>query len=94
MGMYSWDFDGFGGVQPQTRTPRLSVRCEYPDSGSPPSDVTFRLAPSYGIQDALQAHEWFLRMMQRHEQFEVETDRAEEWPMPFCTETVRLVVVG
>ena len=32
-------------------TPRLTVRCEYPGSGSPPSEVSFRLSPSYGIQN-------------------------------------------
>ncbi len=30
--MYSWGSFGFGSVQPQTRTPRLTVRCEYPGS--------------------------------------------------------------
>ena len=35
-----------------------------------------------------------VRMMQGHEEFEVETDRAEELPMPFWSETVRRVVVG
>ena len=28
-----------------------------------------------------------------HEEFEVETDVAGEWPVPFCSETVRRVVV-
>ena len=28
-------------------TPRLTVRCEYPDM--PPTEVTFGLSPSYGI---------------------------------------------
>jgi len=27
---------------------------------SAPSEVTFRLAPSYGIHDAREAHDWFL----------------------------------
>ncbi len=31
-------------------------------------------------------------MMREHEEFEVETDRAGEWPVPFCSETVRWVV--
>ena len=35
----------------------------------------------------------FLRMMREHEEFEVETDRAGELPMPFLSETVRRVVV-
>ena len=33
-------------------------------------------------------------MMQGHEEFEVETDRAEELPMPFWSETVKRVLVG
>ena len=92
--MCSWDIHGLGAVQPQTRTPRLSVRCEYPDSSMEPTCVSFRFSPSYGILTALEAHDWFLRMMQGHEEFEVETDRAEELPMLFYSETVRRVVVG
>ena len=38
------------------------------------------------------AHDWFLLMMREHEEFEVETDRAGEAPMPFWSETVRRVV--
>ena len=93
MGIYSWDWEGgFGGVE-LPRTPRLTVRCEYPDGSSPPSEVCFRLSPHYGIQDAREAHEWFLRMMAENEEFEVATDRVGEWPMPFVSETVRQVVV-
>ena len=33
-----------------------------------------------------------LRLMQEHEEFEVETDKPGELPMPFCSETVRQVV--
>ena len=32
-------------------------------------------------------------MMREHEEFEMETDRAGELPVPFWSETVRLVVV-
>ena len=28
MGMYSWDIEGFDPIQLQTRTPRLTIRCE------------------------------------------------------------------
>ena len=80
---------GFGEVQPQTRTPRLSVRCEYPSSSMEPTCVSFRFSPRYGILTALEAHNWFLRMMQGHEEFVVETDSTEELPMPFLSETVR-----
>ena len=59
----SWDIEGFGPVQPQTRTPRVTVRCEYPDMSSPPSEVSFSLSRSYGLLTAREAHEWFLKMI-------------------------------
>ncbi len=74
-------------------TPRLTVRCEYSDTDMPPTEVTFGLSPSYGILTAREAHDWFLLMMREHEEFEVETDMAGEWPVPFCSETVRQVMV-
>ena len=49
-------------------TPRLTIRCEYPDGSSPPSVVSFRLSPSYGLLTALEAHDWFLGMMRVHEE--------------------------
>ena len=55
--------------------------------------MSFGLAPSYGILEAREAHDWFLAMMRVHEEFEVETDVAGELPVPFCSETVRRVVV-
>ena len=76
-----------------TDNPRLTVRCEYPGSDSPPDEVSFRLSPSYGLLTAREAHDWFLEMMGAHEEFEVATDRAGEWPVPFWSETVRRVVV-
>ncbi len=72
---------------------RLTVRCEYPGSDSPPDEVSFRLSPSYGIHNAREAHEWFLKMMHAHDEFEVETDVPGEWPIPVCSETVRQVMV-
>ena len=74
-------------------TPRLTIRCEYPDGSSPPTQVSFRLSPSYGLLTALEAHDWFLGMMRVHEEFEVETYRAGEPPLPFWSETVRGVMV-
>jgi len=74
-------------------TPRLTVRCEYPDTDMPPTEVTFRLSPSYGLLTAREAHDWFLSLMREHEKFEVETDEPGEWPVPFWSETVRQVVV-
>ena len=38
-------------------------------------------------------HDWFLCMMREHEEFEVEADRAGEWPVAFASETVRGVMV-
>ena len=54
---------------------------------------TWGLSPYYGIHTVREAHEWFLQMMREHEEFEVETDRTGEWPVPFYPETVRRVVV-
>jgi hypothetical protein len=49
MGIMSWDLDGgFSFVEP-VRNRRLTVRCKYPESGSTPPEVSFRLSPSYGI---------------------------------------------
>ena len=67
--------------------------CVYPDMSSPPSAVSFRPSPSYGLLTARDAHDWFLEMMREHEEFEVSTDKAGEWPVPFCSETVRRVLV-
>ena len=58
----------------------------------PPTEVTFRLSPSYGLHTGHEANEWFIEMMYEYEEFEVATDRAGEWPVPFCSETVRQVV--
>ena len=74
-------------------TPRIIVRCEYPDTDMLPTVATFGLAASYGIQNAREAHKWFLLMMRSHDEFVVETDKAGELPLPFWSETVRGVVV-
>ena len=89
MGIMSWDPNGGFNTAPVVRTPRLTIRCEYPETGIARTEITFRLSPHYGIQSAREAHDWFLKTMQAHEEFEVETDRAGEWPMPFWNETVR-----
>ena len=52
------------------------------------------ILPRYSIHTALEAHDWFLEMMREHEEFEVETDRDGEWPVPFSSETVSRVVVA
>ena len=93
MGILPWDLGaGFSSPEP-VRNPRLTVRCVYPDMSSPPSEVSFSLSPRYGIHNALEAHDWFLKMMKQYEEFEVETDEAGELPVPFVSETVRQVVV-
>ena len=95
MGILPWDLGpgfGFSFVEP-VRTPHLTVRCEYPGSDSPPSEVSFRLSPRYGLHTAREVHDWFLAMLRNCEEFEVETDEPGEWPVPFCSETVRQVVV-
>ena len=53
----------------------------------------FHLRTESGIRTAREAHDWFLLMMREHEEFEVETDRAGEWPLSFWSETVRGVMV-
>ncbi len=94
MGIMSWDLDGSGfNTAPLVRTPRLTIRCEYPDTDLPPTEVTFRLSPSYGLTTGHEANEWFIDMMYDHEVFEVETDIAGEPPLSFWTETVRGVMV-
>ncbi len=59
MGIMSWDLDGGFNTAPVVSTPRLTIRCEYPDTDLPPTSVTFRLSPSYGLHTAREAHEWF-----------------------------------
>ncbi len=57
MGIMSWDLTGsFSFVEP-VRTPRLTVRCENPDTDMPPTEVTFRLSPTYGLTAGHEAHE-------------------------------------
>ena len=73
--------------------PQLTVHCSYPGIALAPTSVTFGLSPEYGIHGAREAHDWFLRMMQEHEEFEVETDEAGERAMAFWSETVREVLV-
>ena len=94
MGIMSWDQGGGFNTAPVVRTPRLTIRCEYPDMSSPPSEVSFGLSPRYGLHNALEAHDWFIEMMKQYDEFVVETDKAGEPPMPFWSETVRQVVVG
>jgi len=73
--------------------PCLTVRCEYPDTDMAPTEVTFRLSPSYGLPTGHEANEWFIDVLRAHEEFEVETEREGEPPLSFWTETVRGVMV-
>ena len=93
MGIMSWDLDSGFNTAPPVLTPRLTIRCEYPDTDLPPTEVTFRLSPSYGLTTGHEANEWFLEMMYQHEEFEVETDQAGKPPLSFWSETVRGVMV-
>ena len=92
MGLMSWDLDDGGLIQSRCH-PRLTIRCEYPDTDMPPTEVTFRLSPSYGLTTGHEANEWFIDMMYEHEEFVVETDRAGEPPLLFWSKTVRRVMV-
>jgi len=78
MGIYAWDLDGGFSSPPRVRTPRLTIRCEYPDTDMAPTVVSFALSPSYGLLTAREAHDWFIEMMKQYEKFEVETDKAGE----------------
>ncbi len=93
MGTCAWDLDGGFSTSEPVRTPRLTIRCEYPNTDMPPTEVTFRLSPSYGLTTGHEANEWFIDMMYEHEEFEVETDEPGEPPLLFWTETVRGVMV-
>ena len=93
MGIMSWDLEGGFSTALPRRTPRLTIRCEYPDTDLPPPEVTFGLSSAYDIHNAHEANEWFLEMMRQHEEFKVETDRVGEPPLSFWSETVRGVMV-
>ncbi len=93
MGIMSWDLEGGFNTAPLVRTPRITIRCEYPDTDMPPTEVTFGLSPAYDIRNAHEANECFIEMMRQHEEFEVETDEAGEPPLSFWSETVRGVMV-
>ena len=75
-----------------TKSPHLTVRCEYPDTDMPSTEVTFGLSPSYGLLTAREAHDWFIGLVRERDEFEVGTDRVG--PLSFWSETVRRVVVG
>ena len=78
---------------PLVRTPRLTVCCEYPGTPLPPTEVTFRLSPSYGLRTARDAHDWFLSLMHDNGEFEVETEEPGAPPLSFWSETIRQVRV-
>ena len=73
--------------------PQLTIHCTYPNTSLPPTCVTFGLSSEYGLKSAREAHDWFLGMIEEHEEFEVETDQAGELAMPSWSETVRSVLV-
>ncbi len=59
MGIYSWDLDGgFNVPLPKCEHgPHLTVRCEYPGTSLPSTEITFGLS---GIHTACDAHDRFL----------------------------------
>ena len=71
MGIYSWDLDGGLSFALPLRSPRLTIRCEYPGLCLHPVEITFGLSRRYGIRTARDAHDWFLGMMR----FVVETNK-------------------
>ena len=92
MGIYFVGLDG-GFISPESvRNPHPHRPLCVPRHGHGPTVVTFCLSPSYGFSTAREAHDWFMRMMRQHDEFEVETDRVG--PLSFWSETVRRVVVG
>ena len=82
-----------GGSPISHMVPRLTIHCTYPNTTLAPTSITFTISRSYGIGSAAEAHDWFLRMMEEHEEFAVETDQPGEESMPFWSETARRVVV-
>ncbi len=93
MGILPWDLRAvFNSSIQRPGTPRLTIRCEYPDTDMAPTEVTFILSSSYGLTTGHEANEWFLEMMHKYEEFEVETDKAGP-PLSFWSETVRGVMV-
>ena len=93
MGILPWDLRAVFSLPEPVRNSRLTIRCEYPDTDMPPTEVTFGLSPSYGLTTGHEANEWFIDMLHDYEEFEVETDRAGEPPLSFWSETVRGVMV-
>ena len=47
MGIYPWG--SFGSTEKETRIPRITVRCEYPDTALEHTVVSFGLSPRYGL---------------------------------------------
>ncbi len=64
MGMIAWDLGAGFSFPERVRNPRFTVRCEYPDTGMAPTEVTFGLSPRCGIHTARETQDWFLEMMQ------------------------------
>ena len=69
MGTCAWDPDGGFSTPKPVCTPRLTIRCEYPETCMLSTEVTFGLSHCYGIHTAREAHDWFLGLMREHEEF-------------------------
>ena len=69
---------------------RVTLRCEYPGTGWPSDSVTFQPHPSLGAT-ALEVHGEILRRLATSDDFELPAEG--EPPFPYCSETVRRVLV-
>ena len=58
-----------------------------------PGSLQSRCVRVFRVLGEFEAHQWFLSLMQQHEEFEVQTDRPGEPPLSFWSETVRGVMV-
>lgn len=70
--------------------PWARIRCTYPGTDLPQTEVTFPLPPEWG--DAEMAHQKILRLVAFGSYFEIPQD--DDLPLPFHAETVGEVVVG
>ncbi len=56
MGILPWDLRAVFNTALPVRNPRITVRCEYPETGMAPTEISFGLSPRYGIHSAREAH--------------------------------------
>lgn len=96
MGTPAWDHEPEHPAH-HALNPQLTIHCTYPNTSLAPTYVTFGVSPEYGIHGAREAHDWFLRMMAEHEEFEVETVEAQlvlDDDNPYDPKAVRIDIRG